>query len=73
MATQSIVNLVIAIGTSNHDRLGCTMSVLVWILLALLVLAPRAAFSKVGRIDWRAMLLLLCLITLMIRFGTGSP
>ncbi len=49
------------------------MSVLVWILLALLILAPRAAFSKAGRIDWRAMLLLLCLITLMIRFGTGSP
>jgi hypothetical protein len=47
--------------------------VLIWILMALLVLAPRAAFSKVGRIDWRAILLLVCLITVMVRFGTSGP
>ena len=43
------------------------MSPIVWVLLAVLLLAPRAALPKAGHLDWRAILLLICVFTVLVR------
>jgi len=37
----------------------------IWILFALLILAPGAAWRKSHRLDWRAILLLICVLALL--------
>jgi hypothetical protein len=41
------------------------MPISIWILFAILVLAPGAALHKSRRLDWRALLLLTCVLTLL--------
>lgn len=41
------------------------MTIFLWILFALLLLAPGAALHKARRLDWRAILLLMCVGTLL--------
>jgi len=43
------------------------MNPIIWLLLIILLLAPRTALSKAGRLDWRAILLLMCVFTLLVR------
>ncbi len=43
------------------------MSPIIWLLLFILLLAPRTTLSKAGRLDWRAILLLMCVFTLLVR------
>lgn len=43
------------------------MSPIVWVLLIILLLAPRTALPKAGHVDWRAILLLLCVFTVLLR------
>lgn len=43
------------------------MSVIIWVLLIVLLLAPRATMSKARHLDWRAILLLLCVFTLLAK------
>jgi hypothetical protein len=42
------------------------MTISIWILFAVLLLAPGAAFRKSRRLDWRAILLLICTVTLLL-------
>ena len=41
------------------------MTIFLWILFAVLLLAPHAALHKSRRLDWRAILLLICELTLL--------
>jgi hypothetical protein len=41
------------------------MPISIWILFAVLLLAPGAAWHKSHRLDWRAILLLICVLTLL--------
>jgi hypothetical protein len=41
------------------------MTISIWILFAVLVLAPGAAWHKSRHLDWRAILLLICVLTLL--------
>ncbi len=41
------------------------MTVFLWILFIVLVLAPGAALHKSRHLDWRAILLLICVVTLL--------
>lgn len=43
------------------------MNPIIWLLLSTLLLAPCTALSKAGRLDWRAILLLMCVFTLLVR------
>jgi hypothetical protein len=43
------------------------MSPIIWLLLFVLLLAPRTTLPKAGRLDWRAILLLICVFTLLVR------
>jgi hypothetical protein len=42
------------------------MTLFLWILFMVLVLAPSAALPKARHVDWRAVLLLLCVTTLLL-------
>jgi hypothetical protein len=42
------------------------MTLFVWLLFVVLVLAPSAALHKSRVVDWRAILLLVCVITLLL-------
>lgn len=41
------------------------MNFWVWVLMAILLFAPKDATPKAGRWDWRALALLLCVIAVM--------
>jgi len=43
----------------------CDMNFWVWVLMAILIFAPKGATPKAGRWDWRALALLLCVIAVM--------
>jgi hypothetical protein len=43
------------------------MSPIIWVLLIVLLLAPRATMTKARHLDWRAILLLICVFTLLVR------
>ena len=42
------------------------MTIFIWILFAILILAPGATLHKSRRLDWRAILLLICMVTLLL-------
>ena len=42
------------------------MTLFLWILFIVLVLAPSAALRKSRHVDWRAVLLLICVMTLLL-------
>ncbi len=42
------------------------MTLFLWILFVVLVLAPGAALIKSRHVDWRAVLLLICVMTMLL-------
>jgi hypothetical protein len=51
----------------NAEKGRCSVDWLLWVLIALLVLAPKGSSLKAARLDLRALILLVCVIALLIR------